>query len=667
VEPPQRPNKTDPAENGKTAGPGAGHSFAKNPAPAIAVCLCLIVLVVFVFAQTRHFDFVKWDDPVYVSENSHVAQGLTWNGVLWAFTAQNAAYWLPMVWLSHMMDVQLFGMNAGLHHLTNVLFHTIDTLLLFLLLLRMTGALYRSAFVAALFAVHPMHVESVAWITERKDVLSTAFGLMAMWAYLNYVQRRRPAAFAAMTILYCCSLMAKPMLVTLPFLLLLLDVWPLGRISIAAGGRWERWSPLVREKVPLLALAILSSVITVMTVSEGGAVKELGSLPLSLRMANVSVSYAGYIRDMFWPVKLEAFYAYPEQVPLSRVALSLALIGVISAAVVAGCKTRPYIFTGWLWYLGALGPVVGFVQAGLQARADRFGYVPLIGLFILLAWGVGDLAAKFRLRAAVPGVAAGLAVLAYAFLAQKQAAAWENSVTLWSQAISVDPENYRAQGLLGIALQEKGDLENAAIHFRAALRYSETLRMKPDVAYLHYSLANILVEQGKPDQAAEEFSASIRANPAYAEAHNNLANLLAGQRKLNDAAAEYRTALKGKPGYADAHNGLGNVLADQGQEKQAVAEYEEALRIDPRSEAAHNNLGAVFAQQGNFDKAVQEFTESLRIRPDARVHYNIGQILLQQGKAGEALQHFHAAVQLRPDYQDAVRAAEALKGAGSRQ
>ena len=493
-----------------------------------------------------------------------------------------------------MLDVELYGFDPGAHHLTNLWFHIANTLLLFGLLHRMTGALGRSAFVAGLFAVHPLHVESVAWLAERKDVLSTLFGMLTIWAYVDYGGRPGPRRYGAVLLFFALGLLAKPMLVTLPFVLLLLDFWPLGRVRMGSNpaGDWafsrDGCSTMVRlvwEKIPLLALAAASSVVTFVIHRRGGAVISLGATPLNLRLENAWISYLAYIGKMLWPAHLAVFYPYAQsQSGWWATAAFLGLVG-ISVAVIRAGPRRPYLLVGWFWYLGTLVPVIGLVQVGDQAMADRYTYVPLIGLFIVVAWGVPELLARWPLpRLALPA-AAGLVILACAITAWGQVQYWEDSTTLWTHTLAVTTGNNIAHNNLGVSLADQGKLDEAIAH------YCEALRIKPD----------------------------------YANAHNNLGVALADRGKTDRAIAHYSEALRIQPDYADAHINLGVSLAEQGKVDQAIVHFTEALRIQPDSAKAQNDLGVALASQGKVDQAIAHFTEALRIQPDyADAQKNLG-------------------------------------------
>jgi Flp pilus assembly protein TadD len=590
---------------------------------AVWISLALIAASAFIYAPVRHHDFVAWDDPVYVSENLRVGAGLTWSGVRWALTTGYMANWHPLTWLSYMLDVQLFGAGAGAQLLTNLLLHALNALLLFGFLHAMTGALGRSGFVAALFAVHPLHVESVAWVSERKDVLSTLFGLLALWAYLEYTRRTKRTAYLIVVLFFALSLMAKPMLVTLPFVMLLLDYWPLGRLSPDSDR--HAVMRLVREKLPLFLMVVACSIITVVTQLRAGAVSALATTPLDQRVANALAAYVGYIGKMLWPSGLAAFY------PIVRLTSgaaiwSAAVLGAVSYAVLRWSRKRPYLTVGWLWYLGTLLPVIGLVQVGSQAMADRYTYFPSIGLFVILAWGVRDLFAERPHGRRLLPAAAGILVLVCAVAARAQVAYWTNSLTLWTHALDVDPGNDVAQYLLGDALVRGGRVTEALPH------YHEALRLKPDNAEAHDSLGFALASQGKLDDAIPEYTEALRLKPAFAEAHANLGQALADCGKIQDAIAQFEEALRINPELINARNDLGIALANEGKSAEAIAQFWEVLRLTPTNPDAHNNLGILLAGQGRIGKAVEQFSEALRLRPDfALARENLKIALAKQG------------------------------------
>jgi Tfp pilus assembly protein PilF len=522
----------------------------------LPVGLFLVVLIAGAFWQVTGHGFVNFDDDKYVTENPHVQAGLTRNGLAWAFTTTRASNWHPVTWISLMADSQLYGPNAYGFHTTNLLLHIASALMLFLFLNRVTGSLWRSAFVAAIFGIHPLHVESVAWVAERKDVLSTLFWMLTMWAYLHYTQSPKPTRYLLVVLAFVLGLMAKPMLVTLPFVLLLLDRWPLERLDQGNGREHDHtrpWRKLVWEKVPLLALAAVSSIVTYVVQQRSGAVGSLEVYPLGVRIANALVAYVNYVAKMLWPAHLAVFYPHPgTSLPIWQVAGSgLVLVWITLLAIRA--RRRPYLAVGWLWYVLTLVPVIGLVQVGGQAMADRYTYIPLIGLFIIIAWGVPELLALWTTEArrrTLLAASAGIVIAALAVCTYLQVGYWRDSVTLFDHAVKVTRRNAVAHNNLGVALVERGELGKAVAHYREALRIK----------------------------------------PRYVEAHCNLAIAAIKQGRLDEAIAHCWEALRIRPGDADAHNNLGVALAKQGKLHEALAHFSEALRLDPDKKSARANL-----------------------------------------------------------------------------
>jgi tetratricopeptide (TPR) repeat protein len=641
-----------------------------------------VAAAVVVYLPVRHHEFVNFDDPQYVVDNRPVQAGLTWPGLSWAFTARHAGNWHPLTWLSHMLDVQLYGLDPGAHHVTSVLLHVASTVLLFGLLHGMTGAMLRSGFVAALFAVHPLHVESVAWVAERKDVLSGLFFVLTLRAYAAYVRRPQPRRYGLVLALFALGLMAKPMLVTLPLVLLVVDFWPLQRPFTRR---------LILEKLPLLALAAVSSVITLVVQRQSGAVKGLEALPLDRRLANAAVAYVAYVGKMLWPTGLAAIYPYPASLPAWRVAGAVSILAAVSIAALRTARSRPYLLAGWLWYLVTLVPVIGLVQVGSQPMADRYTYIPLIGLFIAGAWALPD-------RALAP--AAVLAVAGCAVAARAQVGHWRNSAALWEHAVAVTHDNHRAETNLGHALAKQGRTGEAIPHYLEALRiapdfaeahndlghalaeqgrtseaiahYSEAVRLLPGYVEARNNLAVALSGEGRNDEAIRQFSEALRLDPALAVSHNNLGAALAKQGNFPEALREFSEAVRIDPDYADAtrnmalaHNALGAALADQRKTDEAMAHYAEAVRLAPDLTDGHANLAAALAGQGRLDEAIHEFQEALRLAPgDADLHYGIGVAFLGKGHRLDAARHFEAAVKLDPRHEAARRALAAARPAG---
>ena len=549
-----------------------------------------------------------------------------------------------------MLDAQFFGVKPAGHHVTSLILHALNSLLLFLILLRMTGAVWRSTVVAGLFAVHPMHVESVAWISERKDVLSTLFWMLTVWAYVGYVRRPGLRQYAVVAGLFALGLMSKPMLVTLPLVLLLLDFWPLRRLN----GRMTLW-PLVREKIPLAALAVTSSAITITV--QHRAVSGLDALPISLRLANAAVAYVRYIGKMLWPARLALFYPFDQQLSIWAGAASAVLLALVSYAALKAARSFPYLAAGWFWFLGTLLPVIGLIQVGGQSMADRYTYVPFIGLFIAAVWGAAELAGKHDwLRASIP-VAAIVVLAGCSMAARAQAQHWTTNRELWSHAVEVTSGNYFAHGNLGSILLEQGKVSEAVAHF------SEALRIKPDSPDAYNKLGTILADQGKLVEAIENYRAALRFNPDFVEAHGNIANALARQGNSQEAIQHYAEALRLRPDYAEAHNGWGSLLEDQGNRAEAIEHYREALRLRPEFADVRNNLGTLLAGQGKLDEAIQQLQEAVRIRPDSPdFRFNLALLLKAKGDVNGAVAELQLALRIQPGYSNAQRALRELRG-----
>ncbi len=579
----------------------------RREASAAWICAALAALTVAVFAGVRDNGFVTYDDGLYVLRNPWVARGLTWDGVRWALTAQWAGNWHPATWLSHMLDVQLFGMNPGAMHLVNLGFHVADTLLLFAVLDAATGARLRSAFVAAVFAVHPLHVESVAWIAERKDVLSTFFLLLAVRAHVAYARRPTRTFRAAVIAATAAGLAAKPMLVTLPFVLLLLDFWPLRR---TADGKTTARA-LVVEKIPLFALVAASCVVTFLAQRRGGAVVGVETLALSDRALNALTSYVAYVGKTFWPTDLAALYPlHPESLRLGPALAAAAFLAGVTVVASRERTRRPWFLVGWLWFVGTLVPVIGLVQVGVQSMADRYMYVPMIGLLVVVAWGVADFVADRRaLRVATAAAASGV-VLACAVAARRQITYWKDGDALWKRATEVTSTgNVIARVNLGGLYFKEGKLDQAVAEFQ------EALRVAPNCAIARNDWGLVLLRQDALDAAREQFETAVRVDPDYAEAHVNLGLVLERQGRFAESVVEYRAALRVDPENGLAHNDLGDALGRLGKLDEAVAETNEALRIDPRNAAWRCNLAFLLQSKGDLVGAAREFDAALQIDP----------------------------------------------------
>jgi len=603
----------------------------------LGVCVFLIAITWLVFGQTLSHEFVNFDDHVYVYENPVITGGLTLPGIIWAFTHSHARNWHPLTTISHMLDCQLFGLNVGGHHFTNVVLHTIAVVLLFLVLRQMTssgravvppsrddagrdqrsrlqnqGALWPSAFVAALFAIHPLHVESVAWISERKDVLSGVFFMLTLSAYVRYARRPSVARYIMMSILFACGLMSKPMLVTVPFVLLLLDYWPLGRgrgMEISGersevrrersvvSGQWSvvsrRWSVvrgLVVEKIPLLALSAASCLATLL--GQRQAAGSIDQLPFAWRVNNAIVTCVAYIWQMLWPVKLAVFYPHPDnRLLLWQIFLALALLIAITVAVIASRQKRPYLMTGWLWYLGMLVPVIGLVQVGEQARADRYTYLPQVGLYLALTWTIVDLSASWRRRREILGVAAAVVITALTWRAWIQASYWKNSETLWTHTLAVTSDNDVAHNNLGFIFLRRGELDEAISHFQTALN------IRADNPQTHYNLGSALV-------------------------HNNLGNALVRKKLVDEAITHYEKAVELRPDYADGHYNLGSALLQEGRIDEAIAHWQKTVSLQPNDAEAHTTLGDALLRKGEIGEAITHYEKALEIAPHSILTLN---------------------------------------------
>ncbi len=578
----------------------------------IAICIFLAVSTFAVYSQVQDHEFINYDDDKYVTNNEYVKAGFTRDSVGWALTTSYNSNWHPMTWLSHMLDAQLFGPNSKGHHLTNLLFHIANVLLLFLVLLRMTGALWQSGFVAALFALHPLNVESVAWVAERKNVLSTFFWLLTMWAYIRYAQKTNLKRYSLVILFFAMGLMSKPMLVTLPFVLLLLDYWPLRRLQ---SDRRTAISRLVYEKIPLLVL-VAGSVVTTLTVQKmGGALGSLNAFPIQERVINALVSYWLYLQKMIWPGGLAIFYAHPENtLSVWKGLATAALLALVTTAAIRLARRAPYFAVGWFWYLGTLIPVIQLVQTGSIAMADRYAYVPLIGIFIIIAWGLPELLAKWRLRSRILTIAAGIWISTLMLMTWNQVSHWKNSITIFSHAIEVTDIEY------------------------------------PDFLLAHNNLANALLAEGRTGKAISHYKMAINLMPDYAVNHNHLANALFAEQKTEEAISHFKMAIELMPDYAIAHNNLGTVLLAEQKTEEAISHYKTAVKLLPDYATAHYNLGFALMKEKKTGEAIFHFKMAIQLEPNnTNAHSNLGNALLAEQKTKEAISHYKIAINLKPD------------------
>ena len=571
----------------------------------LGVCVFLAAVTWFVFGQTRNFQFINFDDNEYVFKNAQVARGLTLEGVVWAFTHVYAANWHPLTWLSHMLDCQLYGLNPAGHHLTNVFLHAATAIVLFLVLRNMTSALWRSAFVATVFVIHPLRVESVAWVAERKDVLSGLFFALTIAAYVRYARRPTGTHYGMMMLLFALGLMSKPMLVTLPAVLLALDYWPLNRLASDDEGNKNvpGMRKLILEKVPLLALAAASSLATLF--AQKVALQPLATVSLMARIGNAFMSCVVYLYQVFWPSCLDSLYPFQiDQVRPGKVLVAMALLAAISVAIVY-LRLRRYLVTGWLWYLIMLAPVIGILQVGSQAHADRYTYLPQIGLYLLLTWAAADLIERWRHSRLILSILAIGIVLALAFVARTQASYWQNSETLWRRTLACTSRNSGAEQNLGQAIHEKGNVEEAMVHFQNALR------IDPSQASVHSALGVALLEMGRADQSLISLRRAIEIDPNDADAHYNFGNTLLQLGRAREAVAQYSRALEINRDDLEAQNNLAWVLATcpaaagrDGIRAVAIAERANSLTLG-KSPVVSATLAAAYAEAGRFADAVR--------------------------------------------------------------
>ena len=613
------------------------------------IAILLVIAVLAVYAPARLHEFVNYADPDYVTDNRHVRNGLSLENLRWAMTTGHAANWHPLTWVSHMLDCELFGLDATGHHWTSVVIHAAGTLVLFAALAGMTGSLGPPAFVAALFAVHPLHVESVAWVAERKDVLAGLCWMLALAAYHRYAVRPAPGRYLLALLCFALGLTAKPMVVTLPLVLLLLDAWPLGRLR----GRRDL-APLVREKLPFFALAAASSVITFWAQRRAGAVAELDGLAAGARAANALVSAARYLLQTAWPARLAIFY--PFRAPsAAAVAVAAVALGGISLLVARGARRHPAVAVGWLWYLITLLPVIGLVQVGNQAMADRYTYIPSVGLFIAVAWGAASIVPIARRGPVILGAAASLVIVVCVVVAARQARVWRDSRTLFEHALEVTTDNYVAHNNLGRALAVAGDADEALAHYEAAVA------INPGFAYAQENLGLLLGARGRGDEGLTHLRAAVAHKPRYPEGENNLGNALLRRGSFEEAIPHYRAALALDPELAEAHNNLGVALENVGRTEEAFQEWGEALRLRPGYASAEINLGDALARNRRPRDAAAHYAEAARVQPEwrelhARARLTLGDAWLSLGEPREAVAAYREALRWKPGWPDASAA-----------
>lgn len=694
----------------------------------LLICAGLSLVILVTFWPVIHCGFVNYDDPYYVLQNSHIQQGFSINSLGWAFTTGHAGNWHPLTWISHILDVNLFGLNPAGHHLTNLILHVLNANLVFLIFLRMSGAIWRSALVAALFALHPLHVESVAWISERKDVLSTFFWGLTLLAYLGYVARPTVTKYLLIAVSFSLGLMAKPMLVTVPCLLLLLDFWPLRRI--ATGRRilgFDLSSPdaaaegapplprvplarLIVEKIPLFLLTAISCLVTVW--AQRRTVMPLEGISVLVRICNAMTSYCRYVYKMIWPQRLIVHYPYPglwSIWPLLLVAFTLASFTYVAIRL---ARLRPYVIVGWLWFLGTLIPTIGLIQVGTQSMADRYSYVPLIGLFLIIAWGAYDLSTHLGLRSPVLAGAGMVVLAACAATSRSQLAHWRSGRTLFQHAVNIVPDDYLAQYNLGVATLDEGDLDRArelfekSAHINPAFSeawnnlanalviqgrpaeaiecYSRALKYRPDHGLTHYNMGLALAELGNRDQAIAHFQTALRLSPDFsvvfkdlghvlvekgelpqaltylreyvrrapndAEGRVRLAEALKANQEQEAAQEQYSTALALQPELPQKYATIARGLGKAGKVEAAIDRYSTLMELQKRDPTLTEEFGIFLADHGRLADAMARFKELLRLRPDAQAHYDLGLVLVMQDHAKEAVEQYRQALELKADF-----------------
>ena len=595
----------------------------------IGVCILLTALTLIVYWQVGRFEFIGFDDGLYVSDNPNVKSGLTTGSIAWSFSFEDKdkTYWHPLTWLSHMLDVELYGLQAGPHHLTNVALHMVNTLLLFFVLARLTDAPWRSGLVAALFAIHPINVESVAWVASRKNLLSTTLWMLTTYVYVYYAKNPGMARYLTLTLIFLLGLLAKPMLVTLPCTLLLLDFWPLKRLRFAgkqfspdglqaskplSSGAWRQWG-LVMEKLPLLFLSLLVSFLATDSMKYTGTLIPFEAVPLALRIQNALVSTLTYIAKIIWPAHLAVFYPYPEVLSFWQTGLSILLLSGVTAYACLGLRKRPFFIVGWLWFLGTLVPVSGLIQVGLwPALADRWAYVPSIGLFIIIVWGSHEYLWRWSEQAVKFGVTAValVIIISLAMVSHRQVAVWGNGISLFEHALEHTEGNFVAHNNLGAELYRQERSENALFHFH------EAVRINPNYFFAYHNIGIDSLYHEKFEEAEKWFAKALSINPRFADGHKKMAATKFKLRKIKESLYHCSLAVEIAPQDKTVHNDFGCILLSIGQPANAVHFFRNALRIDPDFADANHNIGAAYLNLGQSDNAERHFDRALATKPE---------------------------------------------------
>jgi tetratricopeptide (TPR) repeat protein len=599
-----------------------------NKRQVLFISIALVAATLAAYEPIRHNDFVSYDDTTYITENPNVTGGITQHSIVWAFTTGHSSNWHPLTWLSHMLDYEIYGLNPLGHHITNVLIHIVNSLLLFWILRKMTGTIWTSAFVAGVFALHPLQVDSVAWAAEKKTVLSGLFWLLTIAVYIHYTKQPRLGRYLLLFVVFGFCIMTKPVVVTLPLVLLLLDYWPLERVKWGQLGTPSSPTKVIRhkasmgrlitEKIPLFALSAILCLITFVSQKSGGAVIELETVPLDYRIANMFFSYIRYIGKMIWPSRLAVFYPYHiADLSVTTVIICAALFALITILAIYTYRQNKHITTGWLWYVVTLVPVIGLVQAGFQSLANRYMYLPMLGLLIIIAWSAKDLIVKHPQLKAVTAVMGTIVLLSLLILTRAHVRHWQNSITLFEYALKTTTNNATAEVNYGIALlHEAGRFDEVISHLRKAVR------LNPTFAIARYNLGKILLQQGKSNEAIECFNELLQQNGDSAEAHFNLAVAFNMQKKYDDAIKHLAKVLEIDPNYPDARNKMEITLIISGRTNDAFAYFNEILRTSKDPAEEYTNLGVVYTQAGKYELAIQSFTKAVELKPNSTTTLN---------------------------------------------
>jgi tetratricopeptide (TPR) repeat protein len=624
------------------------------------IILIIVMLTIFILSAywpVQKYDFINYDDTVYVTSNYSIQKKITFESIKSIFGHVHTGHWHPVTMMSHMLDWQLFGDKAGGHHWTNVIIHIFNTILLFLLFNKLTGAMWRSAFIAALFAIHPLNVESVAWISERKNVLSTFFLILTMFFYVWYVKNPNWKRYLPVFLCFALGLMSKPMLVTLPFILLLLDYWPLNRLQIYSTENdhlkikevirrnSNKIFNLVLEKVPLFVLSAISVLLTLYAARYVGTVSSFESLPLRERISNAVVSYVLYIKKLFWPTDLAVFYPI-SAIPVWQFFIASLFLIIVTVFVCRYFRKYPYLFIGWFWYLGTLVPVIGLIQVGSQAMADRYAYVPLIGIFIIMAWGITDIARTKYLKNIV-AIVSGISLIILFIITSFQIQYWRDTTSLFERAVNVTKNNFTAKFGLGNELLKRNKIDEAIKH------YYESLILDPENDTILAAFAWALHMKGENDKAIDMLRLALRFNPKSMDAHNRLGVILFQEGHIDEAIIEYKKAIDLNNDELLPHRNLGNALVEKGKIDEAINEYREVLRINPQYAGAHDKIAMLLMSQNKNVEAIKHFKEAIKLSPTyADAHFHLAKILKREGFEAESSYHFQEAISINPEYKN---------------